>query len=157
MKTPSTPKLERWGWLLVACQCFLQRVSLPLWQQPHASGAEDVERRLLVFVLGDVSGGEAEEGLQVVTGLRRGLGQSGDACEDHEHIHVSMQRTTTCFTCVLLLFCFQINTSDTICPDHSALNYSFSSWINRWTDLLLQKQTDHSKQAGWERAHGDHN
>jgi len=51
-------------------------LSLPFWQQPHAGGTEDVERRLLVFALRDVSGGEAEEGVEVVTGPRRSLRQS---------------------------------------------------------------------------------
>lgn len=51
---------------------------LPLWQQPHASSTEDVERRLLVLVLWDVSSREAEERVEVVTGLRWGLGQGGD-------------------------------------------------------------------------------
>lgn len=50
----------------------------PLRQQPHAGGAEDVQRRLLVLLLRDVIGGEAEEGLQVVAGLGRRLGQGGD-------------------------------------------------------------------------------
>lgn len=51
----------------------------PLRQQPHASRAEDVERRLFVFVPRDVSGGEAEQRLQVEAGLRRRLRQGGDS------------------------------------------------------------------------------
>lgn len=51
---------------------------LPLGQQPHAGSTQDVERRLFVFVLRDVSGGEAEERVEVVAGLSWCLRQGGD-------------------------------------------------------------------------------
>lgn len=58
---------------------MLSRAVLPLRQQPHARRAEDVQRRLFVFALRDVSGGEAQERMEVVAGLRRRLRQRGDA------------------------------------------------------------------------------
>lgn len=51
---------------------------LLLWQQPHARRAQDVERGLFVFVLWDVSGGEAQQRIEVVAGLRGRLRQGGD-------------------------------------------------------------------------------
>lgn len=53
-------------------------MALPLWQQPHARRAKDVDRRLLVFALGHVSSGKAQERRKVVASLRRRLGQRGD-------------------------------------------------------------------------------
>lgn len=55
------------------------RSVVPLRQQPHAGGAEDVQRRLFVFVSGDVSSGEAEQRLEVVAGLSRRLRQHRDS------------------------------------------------------------------------------
>lgn len=42
---------------------------LPLRQDSHASGAEDVERRLLVLHLGDVLRREAQEGVNIIAGF----------------------------------------------------------------------------------------
>lgn len=57
---------------------MVPRVALPLRQQPHAGGAEDVERRLLVLAARHVGGGEVEERVEVVAGLRRRRRQRGD-------------------------------------------------------------------------------
>lgn len=51
---------------------------VPVRKQPHPSRTQDVERRFFVFALWDVSSSEAEEGLQVVTGL------SGDVCQGRD-------------------------------------------------------------------------
>ena len=61
---------------------------LPLGQQPHAGSTQDVERRLFVFVLRDVSGGEAEERVEVVAGLSWCLRQGGDTW-NHQNTHFS--------------------------------------------------------------------
>lgn len=53
-------------------------LALPLWQQPHACRAQDVDRRLLVFALGDMSSGKAQERREVVAGMRWRLSQCGD-------------------------------------------------------------------------------
>lgn len=65
----------------------------PLWQEPHSRCAQDVERRLLVFVLWDMSSSKAQERMEVVAGLPRLLRQSGDTCE-HTHTHVPVRQRT---------------------------------------------------------------
>lgn len=64
-----------------------RRLALPLWQQPHARRAQDVEGRLLVLRLGDVGGGEAQQGVEVVAGLRRSLRQGGDTWGGNQTHH----------------------------------------------------------------------
>ncbi|KAF3852772.1 hypothetical protein F7725_006127 [Dissostichus mawsoni] len=46
--------------------------------QPHAGGAQDVERRLFVFVPRDVSSSEAQQRVEVITGPSGRGGQGGD-------------------------------------------------------------------------------
>lgn len=61
------------------CTCLRASCHPLLRQQPHARGAQDVQRRLLVFVLGDVGGGEAQQRVEVVAGLGGRVGQGGDS------------------------------------------------------------------------------
>lgn len=64
--------------LIRAYKVVLLWLTLPLWQQPHACRAQDVDRRLLVFALGDMSSGKAQERREVVAGTRWRLSQCGD-------------------------------------------------------------------------------
>ena len=52
---------------------------LRLLEEPHAGGGEDVERCLLVLLLGDVFAGKVEEGPEVLEGVVWGLPHAGEA------------------------------------------------------------------------------
>lgn len=62
----------------LTCGYGTMRLRPPLRQQPHARRAQDVEGRLPVLGRGDVGGGKAQEGVQVVAGLGGAVCQRGD-------------------------------------------------------------------------------
>lgn len=83
------------------------RWSLPLRQQPHASSAEDVERRLFMFACRNMSSSKAEERLQVIAGLCWCVCQSGNAWRKTKSKHSLMIERR--FLSIDMKFYFSLN------------------------------------------------